>query len=279
MQPEEKFEMIKRGLQEILGEDRLLEVLKERAPIVYWGTAPTGRPHLGYFVPILKIADFLAAGCHVKILFADIHAFLDSEKTTWQLLEKRVAYYERLIKAMLSSIGVSPERIEFVKGSDFQTSREYTIDVYRMTAKTTLNNAKKAGSETTKQSDNPPLGSLLYPGMQVLDEVYLGVDAQFGGVDQRKIFTYGEKILPALGYTKRIHLMNPLMPGMQGDKMSSSDANSKIDILEDEETMKKKMMKGFCKAGTLENNAPLFFSRMVLFPLLRHRNSGAFLVA
>ncbi|OIR56183.1 MAG: tyrosyl-tRNA synthetase, partial [Amphiamblys sp. WSBS2006] len=31
--------------------------------------------------------------------------------------------------------------------------------------------------------------------------------------------------------------------------------------------------------GTLENNAPLFFSRMVLFPLLRHRNSGAFLVA
>ncbi len=35
-------------------------------------------------------------------------------------------------------------------------------------------------------------------------------DAQFGGVDQRKIFTFSEKYLPQLGYAKRIHLMNPM---------------------------------------------------------------------
>ena len=29
---------------------------------------------------------------------------------------------------------------------------------------------------------------------QALDEEYLKVDAQFGGVDQRKIFTYAEKV-------------------------------------------------------------------------------------
>lgn len=29
---------------------------------------------------------------------------------------------------------------------------------------------------------------------QALDEQYLGVDAQFGGVDQRKIFTFAEKV-------------------------------------------------------------------------------------
>ena len=29
---------------------------------------------------------------------------------------------------------------------------------------------------------------------QAIDEEYLGVDAQFGGVDQRKIFTYAEKV-------------------------------------------------------------------------------------
>lgn len=45
---------------------------------------------------------------------------------------------------------------------------------------------------------------------QALDEEYLKVDAQFGGVDQRKIFTFAEKYLPQLGYTKRIHLMNPM---------------------------------------------------------------------
>jgi hypothetical protein len=51
------------------------------------------------------------------------------------------------------------------------------------------------------------------PGLQALDEEYLHVDAQFGGVDQRKIFTFAEKYLPQLGYAKRIHLMNPM--GMQ----------------------------------------------------------------
>jgi tyrosyl-tRNA synthetase len=37
------------------------------------------------------------------------------------------------------------------------------------------------------------------PGLQALDEEYLHVDAQFGGVDQRKIFTFAEKYLPQLG--------------------------------------------------------------------------------
>merc|ERR1712137_1359437 len=40
---------------------------------IYWGTATTGRPHIAYFVPISKIADFLNAGCAVTILFADLH--------------------------------------------------------------------------------------------------------------------------------------------------------------------------------------------------------------
>ena len=31
---------------------------------------------------------------------------------------------------------------------------------------------------------------------QALDEEYLKVDAQFGGVDQRKIFTLAEKVPP-----------------------------------------------------------------------------------
>ena len=51
---------------------------------------------------------------------------------------------------------------------------------------------------------------MLYPGLQALDEEYLKVDAQFGGVDQRKIFTFSEKYLPKLGYTQRAHLMNTM---------------------------------------------------------------------
>jgi tyrosyl-tRNA synthetase len=39
----------------------LKQILAEKEhPRVYWGTATTGKPHLGYFVPMYKIADFLA---------------------------------------------------------------------------------------------------------------------------------------------------------------------------------------------------------------------------
>ena len=41
--------------------------------------------------------------------------------------------------------------------------------------------AKRAGAEIVKQTDNAPLSGLLYPILQVLDEQYLDVDAQFGG--------------------------------------------------------------------------------------------------
>ena len=71
------------------GEDKLKEILKKRDLKVYWGTAPTGKPHVGYFVPVFKIADYLEAGCEVTILFANMHAYLDNMKSTWELLEKR----------------------------------------------------------------------------------------------------------------------------------------------------------------------------------------------
>lgn len=34
----------------------------------------------------------------------------------------------------------------------------------------------------------------LFHLLQALDEEYLKVDAQFGGMDQRKIFTFAEKV-------------------------------------------------------------------------------------
>lgn len=61
------------------------------------------------------------------------------------------------------------------------------------------------------------------PGLQALDEEYLHVDAQFGGVDQRKIFTFAEKYLPQLGYAKRIHLMNPMGTKLQIDGYLKTD--------------------------------------------------------
>uniref|UniRef100_A0AAX7V6T0 Tyrosine--tRNA ligase n=1 Tax=Astatotilapia calliptera TaxID=8154 RepID=A0AAX7V6T0_ASTCA len=267
LSPDEKFNLITRNLQEVLGEEKVKQVLQERALRVYWGTATTGKPHVAYFVPMSKIADFLKAGCEVTVLFADLHAYLDNMKAPWELLELRVKYYEQVIKAMLESISVPLDKLKFVKGTDFQLSREYTLDVYRLSSMVTEHDAKKAGAEVVKQVEHPLLSGLLYPGLQALDEEYLKVDAQFGGVDQRKIFTLAEKYLPSLGYAKRAHLMNPMVPGLTGAKMSSSEEESKIDLLDSKEDVKKKLKKAFCEPGNIQNNGVLSFVKYVLFPL------------
>ena len=263
----EKLERITRNLQEVLGEDALKDILKKRALKIYWGTAITGKPHVGYYVPIKKIADFLEAGCEVKILLADLHGYLDAQKSSWEQLKDRMQYYEFAIKGMLKSIGVPLKRLTFVKGSDFQLKEKVTLDMYRATGLVTVRNATKAGAEVVKQTESPEVSGLLYPILQSLDEEYLDVDAQFGGVDQRKIFVLAQDLLPKLGYKKRIHLMNPMIPGLTGGKMSSSDAASKVDLLDDEKTIQKKVNKAYSEDGKVEGNGLLAFIENVLFPI------------
>lgn len=268
MSVEEKKTLIQRNLQETLGEDRIVDVLKTRDLKIYWGTATTGRPHIAYFVAMSKVADFLNAGCEVTILFADLHAYLDNMKAPWELLKLRTEYYEHAIKGMLESIGVPLDKLKFVRGTEYQLSKEYTLDVYRLASLVTEHDARKAGAEVVKQVSHPLLSGLLYPGLQALDEHYLGCDAQFGGVDQRKIFTYAEKYLPALGYTKRAHLMNPMVPGLQGAKMSSSEEDSKIDLLDSAAAVKKKLKKAFCEPGNITENGILSFCKYVVIPVV-----------
>ncbi|CRL07433.1 CLUMA_CG020402, isoform A [Clunio marinus] len=265
----DKINLITRNLQEILGEENLKKIVQERSLKVYWGTATTGKPHIAYFVPMIKIADFLKAGCEVTILFADLHAYLDNMKAPWVLLEQRTKYYEAVIKAMLKSIDVPLENLKFVQGTSYQLSREYTLDMYRLSSTVTQHDAKKAGAEVVKQVEYPLLSGLLYPGLQALDEEYLKVDAQFGGVDQRKIFTFAEKYLPQLGYTKRIHLMNPMVPGLAGGKMSSSEEDSKIDLLDSPAAVKRKIKRAFCEVGNISDNGLLSFVKHVLFSIFK----------
>ena len=278
MDVDQKYSLITRNLQETLGEDTIKRVLGERDVKVYWGTATTGRPHIAYFLPMAKLADFLRAGCEVTILFADLHAYLDNQKAPWELLAFRTQYYEVVIKGLLESIGVPLGKLRFVRGTDYQLSREYVLDVFRLSTICTEHDAKKAGAEVVKQVENALLSGLIYPGMQALDEHYLGVDAQFGGVDQRKIFVFAEKYMPALGYKKCAHLMNPMVAGLTGTKMSSSEPDTKVDLLDDAKTVSRKIQKAFCEEGNVEKNGILPFIKHVLFPVYETRAAWKFVI-
>ncbi|KAK3695951.1 Tyrosine--tRNA ligase cytoplasmic [Vermiconidia calcicola] len=279
--PAEKLNLIKNNLQEVLNPEIIDKVVNEneRPLRIYWGTATTGKPHCGYFVPMLKIAEFLAAGCEVKILLADVHGFLDNLKAPIELVAERVKYYKFVITEALKAVNVDISRLVFVIGSDYQTTGEsgarFFMDLLRLSTSVSGHDASKAGSEVVKQVDSPPLSSQLYPLMQALDEEYLGVDAQFGGVDQRKIFTLAVETLPRIGFEKRAHLMNPLIPGLQeGGKMSSSDPDSKIDFLDQPDIVRRKLKKAFCPPKQVEGNGVLSFVEYVLLPASALKNDG-----
>lgn len=189
-------------------------------------------------------------------------------KSTWELLEFRTQYYIRVIKGMLRSLGIPLDKLKFVTGTDYELSADYTLDMYRLSSLVTEHDAIKAGAEVVKQVANPKISGILYPELQALDEEYLHVDAQFGGTDQRKIFMFAKKYLPKIGYKSRIHLMNVMVPGLVGEKMSSSDENSKIDLIDDAKTVQRKIRTAFCEPGNVETNGVLSFATMVLFNIV-----------
>ncbi|KAG0419566.1 putative tyrosine--tRNA ligase, cytoplasmic [Dictyocoela roeselum] len=172
-----------------------------------------------------------------------------------------------MLSSMLEYLGISAG-IAFVRGSEYQKRADYVVDLYKISTLTNLRDSRKAGAQVVKQIDDPLMSSLIYPMMQAIDEEYLGVDAQFGGVDQRKIFTYAMKHLPMLGYKKRIHLMNPMIPGINSAKMSASDEFSKIDMLDQRPTIEKKIKKSFCAPGDKEAGI-LYLLKFILFPIMK----------
>ena len=342
MEKKEQLNSIKENLAEIIGEKELDEKILSGKPLkIYWGTSPTGKPHIGYFLPLIKIAQLVKAGCEVTILFADLHAYLDAMKTSWELLELRTKYYKELITKILLVLGTDITRIKFISGSDYQLTREYTIDVYKFMSKITVDAAQKGGAEVVKQSDNPALSGLVYPLLQVLDEVYLNADAELGGQDQRKIFMMSRDHIHKLGYKPSIHLMNPMIPSItskisNGDnepdgieaqinsdqidkyidqiaklksknltwdnflkisskigsdlkeknvktksvnsnKMSSSESNSKIDLIEEPESIRKKISKAFAEPSNPSNTLFLFL-KYVVFPTNKLKQIDNFVI-
>lgn len=51
--------------------------------------------------------------------------------------------------------------------------------------------------------------------------------------------------------------------------MSSSEEDSKIDLLDNAAAVKKKLKKAFCEPGNIADNGILAFSKYVIFPLFK----------
>lgn len=263
MNVDERFELVKRNTEEIIQEEELKKLLKEKkTPVVYWGTSVTGKPSIAYFFPLLKLSDFSKAGFKVKILLADLHGALDG--TPWDVLEKRYDFYKEAISQILKALNADLSKIEFVKGSEFQLKPEYMYDVLQLASKNSVNDCQRAGAEVVKKSKNPDVAGLIYPIMQALDEHYLNVDVQFGGLDQRKILMFARENLPKITYSRRVDVFNPMIPGLVGKKMSSSDAKSKVDLTDNENVVREKINKADCVSGDPDNGVMSFLKYVIM---------------
>ncbi len=263
-----KLDLIKRNTQEIVTEGELKKLLskKQRA---YIGIAPTGNPHIGYLVPLVKAIDLAEAGVDVTCMIADLHAHLDNRKTSWDLLDARSKVYEIAFKAAVKSLGGNG--IQFVRGSTFEKRPDYFIPVIKMAAMTTLARSKRAASEVIRFGTAPNVGGFLYPLMQTQDIVSLKADIVLGGIDQRGIYMLSREILSEMGQKKPVCIFTPLLPGLSGGKMSATVAESKINLTDSPTQISQKAAKAYCPAGSKENNGVLLFFQYVIIPWLERK--------
>ncbi|KAM7215821.1 tyrosine-tRNA ligase [Rhypophila decipiens] len=261
----ERLDLITRRIptQDVWGLDLIKERMDDESKLrtlrTLWATSPTGRPHVGYFIPLLKMVEFLAADVEVVIYLLDVYSFLDNVKYPMEQVLHRMEYYKYTVHAMFEMLLGRPissnmdlhvgkkdshatsAGVKFFQESTLHFMDGFIKDQWRLWAVT----PQQAVRESWDRAYNPDmLSPMLCPGLQSLAEEWLHVDFQFGGADQRGIFTYAERFLPQLGYSRRAHLMNPMLPNLFGDKMSSSHPpNTKIRLLDDEATVKDKATK------------------------------------
>ncbi len=268
----ERLDLVTRHTEEVVQEDELADLLADDGtPSAYIGYAPTGEMHIGHFTTMRKLADFLNAGLDVTVLIADLHAHLDDEKSPFDLLDARSEYYRVAIEAMIDAAGADADAITFVRGTDFELEEEYSLELYRMAAETTIARTQRAASEVVRESDSPNLGGLLYPLMQNLDVRALEADIAYGGVDQRGIYMLGREMLPEHGWKAPVCIFAPLLSGLSGGKMSASEASSKVNLTDDRETVLDKIEGAYCPAGEREDNGVLEYLEHLVFPVLAER--------
>jgi len=259
MDVNKKLELIKRNSHEILGEDKLKEIIKLKNPVTYCGYEPSGPIHLGHLVTITKLVDLQKAGFHVKVLLADWHTWLN-RKGDWDFIHTQCKIWENGFKAA----GLDAE---FVLGSKFQRNLDYIDDVLTLALNTTMNRALRSMQEVARDFENAKVSQVIYPLMQIVDIKHLKIDLVQAGLEQRKIHALGIEVFPLINYKVPGFVHTPLISSLKGPgKMSSSIPESMISINDSDEVIKKKITEAYCPEGLIEDNSILQIMRLIIFP-------------
>ncbi len=253
MDIEEALLEIKRGVAEIIDEEKIESLLREyfttgRRYYVKLGLDPTAPDlHLGHTVILQKLATFQKFGATIQLLIGDFTAMigdptgksetrkvLDRE----QVKENAKSYQEQAFKIL------DPENTELVYnstwldelGSSGLVALTTQFSVARMLERDDF-------SKRFKGNQSIAISEFLYPLLQGYDSVALKSDIELGGTDQKFNLLMGRQLQRSYGVGKeQAILMMPILEGLDGVQKMSKSLGNYIGITEDPKDIYAKVM-------------------------------------
>ena len=239
MDPKNQIEIIKQGVDEIIGENDLIEKLKQGKKLtVKVGFDPTAPDlHLGHTVILRKMRQFQDLGHKVIFLIGDFTGKIGDpsgkNKTRPPLTDKEIkenanTYAEQVFNVLDKDKTV----VDFnSRWGDQMTA----ADMIKLSAQSTVARMIERDDFSKRYKNNQPISihEFLYPLMQGQDSVELEADVELGGTDQKFNLLVGRDLQKNQGMSPQTIITLPLLEGLDGIKKMSKSENNYIGITED----------------------------------------------
>ncbi len=228
---EESLAEIKRGSDELIVEQDLIERLQRGALRVKAGFDPTAPDlHLGHTVLLNKMRQFQALGHHVIFLIGDFTGMIGDPTgknatrpplSPEQIQENARTYKEQVFKIL------DPDKTEIAYNSAWFGPMG-AADLIKLAARYTVARMLERDDFGKRYRGGLPIAvhEFLYPLVQGYDSVALKADVELGGTDQKFNLLVGRELQKDYGQKPQCVLTMPLLEGLDGvNKMSKSLGN------------------------------------------------------
>ena len=239
MDYKKQLEIIKYGIEEIIGEDNLTQKLKSGRKLkVKVGFDPTAPDlHLGHTVILRKMRQFQDLGHKVIFLIGDFTGKIGDpsgkNKTRPPLTDKEIkenanTYADQVFNVLDKDKTV----VDFnSRWGDQMTA----ADMIKLSAQSTIARMIERDDFSKRYKNNQPISihEFLYPLIQGQDSVELEADVELGGTDQKFNLLVGRDLQKNQGMSPQTIITLPLLEGLDGIKKMSKSENNYIGITED----------------------------------------------
>ncbi|MBT3181128.1 MAG: tyrosine--tRNA ligase [Deltaproteobacteria bacterium] len=229
---EEQLKLIKRGSVDLVGEDELVEKLKENRPLrIKAGFDPTAPDlHLGHTVVMQKLRQFQDLGHKVIFLMGDYTAMIGDPSGRD---ETRPTLSEDLIKKNAETYVSQASKVLDIEEAEVRFNSEWLgtmsgPDFLRLASKYTIARMIERDDFKKRYTEGHPIRihEFIYPLLQGQDSVALEADVELGGTDQIFNLLVGRELQKEDGQKPQVVLTMPLLVGIDGvQKMSKSYGN------------------------------------------------------